>query len=194
MRGNPAELLACNWQKVLDRSRIGLIPVPHVCRSCTEPEFTASLPAASRLPAGRQGQEPNLGQPVALAVGQDRPAAPRAARRGAERHRRGTDDAAQPPPWACRRSARYRPQDRPGSSTGRRPGTRAAGRPGSGNDPRARHRSRLEAGHRAATRRQPHRLVRCWTCRRSASRTSTPRSIGCSASNPASRAASHNAI
>jgi hypothetical protein len=38
------------------------------------------------------------------------------------------------------------------------------------------------------------RLARCWNWGRSASRNSTPRSTGCSASNHASRAASRNAI
>ncbi len=59
-----------------------------------EPELTAGLSAAGRLPRGRQGQEPNPGQSLALAARQDRAAPPRAARRGAGRRHRGTDDAA----------------------------------------------------------------------------------------------------
>src|SRR5271166_728730 len=45
-RKRRSELLACNQQKVLDRSRIGLIPVSHVCRIGAEPEFAAGLSAA----------------------------------------------------------------------------------------------------------------------------------------------------
>lgn len=63
-------VLACNWQELLDRPRIGLIRHSHVCRASSEPEFTPGVSAAGGLSRGRQGQEPDARQLVALAARQ----------------------------------------------------------------------------------------------------------------------------
>src|SRR2546421_4356017 len=59
----------------------------HVRGQGAEPGITARDPAAGKLPRGREGQEPDPGQPVVLARGQGRGAVPgaegpAAARRG----------------------------------------------------------------------------------------------------------------
>jgi hypothetical protein len=124
-----------------DRSRIGLNPISHVCRTGTEPDFTTSLSATGKLLRGRQGQEPN---PRAGRSTRSSGCAERCATRGPGRHR-GTDDAAQPAAWTCRRGAGDRSLDGRRSPAGRAVRPRTPGRPGEGEDARPRHRSRLEA-------------------------------------------------
>ncbi len=51
---------------------MGLILRSHVCRTGAEPVFTPGLSPAGRLPRGRQGREPDPGQPLALDAGRDR--------------------------------------------------------------------------------------------------------------------------
>jgi hypothetical protein len=58
------------------------------------------------------------------------------------------------------------PEDRPRLPAGGRPGPGPACRPGAGNDPRPRHRSGLEAGHCAATRRRVGERYTPWPCQR----------------------------
>ena len=148
----------------VDRLRLVMIVSAHVCGCHPEPGLAARHPAARELPRGRQDQEPNPRQPVALAGRAHRPTARRAARRQtarraarrqtAARHGGGRNRplaAARPRDGGARHRAPHRARRRaaaPGAATpvrsgigpDRRPPARTGGQAGDRTNARSRHR------------------------------------------------------